>query len=194
MESELITLPPQLPMIGGQMINQWLLLAALIGIGLVLLIIFTLPIMLITRGFDKSVTKVKNDEGFQKNVATLATNQKDQVKAYLKKSPPDPMPSHERPGWSVFSTSLLIALFMAFVGAAFSYEFQQGHNTLAYSLGFAATGFVAGISLLKQRMISAIDANEQEAIPGDVLWIVVTGMLLVVFGLGVMMWVRGGGI
>ncbi len=190
MQSDIITLPSSLPLVGDLMINQWVLLIILIAAFVGLIILFAIPTAFLTYVLDRSVTNVKEDDDFKANVATLQKKEKERVKTYLKESPPDPIPSHERPGWSVISTSMLIGLFMAFFGAAFSNEFLGGANALSISLGCAAVGILSGVALLRPSLINDIDSSEGSPISGGTLWVIVTGLLVVMLGLGVMMWVR----
>ena len=190
MQGDTITLPSQLPIVGDAMVNEWVLLAILTVIVAAFTIGAMVPLLAIFRRLDRSVATVKNDAGFQAEVAAIQKRRKAVIKEYTQLSPPGPVPSHERLGWSVISTSLLIGLFLAFAGAAFSNDFQGGDNALWYSLGFAAVGTLAGLAFLNRKRIQATQANESSPLSGGVIWVVVTGLIVIGLGVGVMMWVR----
>ena len=175
-------------------INEWMALIGMTVLVGAITIGAGLPLVLLFRALDNGVTTVKADEGFQASVAARTQREKDVVKEYIKTQPPDPIPSHDRPQWSVISTSLCMGLLFAFLGAAYSGNFLDERNMGAYAFWFAVTGIVLGLLTLNARRVQQTDADEGSPLPGSALWILVTGVVVVGLGVGVMMWVRAGGV
>lgn len=175
-------------------VNEWVLLGGLTVLFGGLIVGAGIPIVFLFRALDTGVAKVKDDDEFKSAIAARTSEQKAVVKEYMKSQPPDPIPSHDRPGWSVISTSLCMGLLAAFFGAAFSANFLDERNMGAFAFWFAIAAMAIGLITLNSRRIQETDAGEGNPIPGGLLWIVITGVIVVGLGVGVMMWVRGGGI
>ena len=175
-------------------LNEWVVLGGLTALMGGLIVGAGIPLVFIFRALDTGVAKIKDDEEFKSAIAARTSEQKAVVKEYMKSQPPDPIPSHDRPGWSVISTSMCMGMLAAFLGAAFSANFLDERNMGAYAFWFAVVAMAIGLITLNSSRIQATDAEEGGPIPGGLLWIVITGVIVVGLGVGVMMWVRGGGI
>lgn len=155
---------------------------AVIGAGVGLWIIY--------RMLDNTIVDVKEDDEYKSGVAELENRRKAANKQYLQDSPPTPIPSHERPGWTAISTTMLTALMLSYFGAAFSDNFLGGSNQLWWSVGFAAAGAIAGLAFFRKTWVIANEKAEGEPVDWGMIWVVLTGVVVVGIGLGVMMWVR----
>lgn len=185
-----ITLPEALPVIGGQQTNELVILAALVPIISGAIISASIPLLIIFRLLDNTVSGVKDDAAYKDAVAAAKKREKAIVKEYTKSQPPDPMPSHDESNWTAISSALTIGLFMAFFGAAFSGEFLGESNQFNISAGFAIVGIVAGLLALNGRRVRVNTSEEKAAVSGGAIWVVLTGFIVVGLGVGVMMWVR----
>ena len=155
---------------------------AIISTGIVIFFLY--------RMLDTTISGVKDDEEYQSGVNELETRRKAANKQYLQDSPPTPMPSHERHGWTAFSASALMALMLSYFGAAFSDNFLGGNNQLWWSVGFAAAGLLAGLAFFRKTWVVETEKADTAAVDWGTIWVVLTGLVVLGIGLGVMMWVR----
>ena len=182
-----------LPGIGGAETNELVILAVLTVLFLGLIVGTGIAIMLLVRALDGTTKAVKDDEEYQSSMAEFTKREKEFVKQYVKEQPPTPIPSHERPTWAVISTSLIMALFLSFVGAAFSDNFLAGSAQFNWAVAFGAIGLFIGLISLNVNRIRATDAADSLAIPWGAIWVVATGVIIMGVGLGIMFWVRSQG-
>ena len=151
-----------------------------------------LPLVLLFRGLDNGVSRVKEDEAFKSGVAAMQKGQKDLVKQYSKSNPADPVPAHEEneTNWTATSTALTIGFLASLLGAAFSANFLGEANMFGYAAGFGIVGLIVGFLMLNGTRVQKSDEEANVPLPGSVYFIVLTGAIVMGVGLGVMMWVR----
>lgn len=149
-----------------------------------------IPLFILYRLLDTTITGVKEDDEYKNGVAELESRRKAANKQYLQDSPPTPMPSHDRPGWTAFSTSALMALLLSFFGAAFSDNFLGGNNQAMWSAGFAIVGMLAGLAFFRKSWVIETEKADTAAVDWGTIWVVLSGLVVVGIGLGVMFWVR----
>lgn len=152
------------------------------GAGIIMRILFGM--------IDKTIGRVKTNKEYTTSLAETGNRQKALIKEYRQLQPPDPIPSHDRPGWTVISTALLMGLMFAFFGAAFSANFTDGSNLGSYSAWFAVTGIVLGFLGLNTTRVQQIKKDEGKPVSGNALWVIISGFSILVFGIGIMMWIR----
>lgn len=184
-----VTLPFELPGIGSET-NEITILAALTAPVVGAIFVTGVILRVLFGALDGTVSNVKEDDAYKQAVAAASKRDKAIVKEYVKSQPPTPMPSHERPGWSVISTAMCAGLMMAFFGAAFSGNFLDEANQGTFAAGFAIVTMIAVFFGLNTTRVQKSEAEEGNPLPGGALWVVLTGFIVIGLGFGVMMWVR----
>lgn len=116
--------------------------------------------------------------------------------AYVKEMktvrPPDPIPEHDRPLSLAFSAIVLVMMMLSFFGAAFATSFTESINIWNWGYGFALAGLVAGMFYFGRKRTSTVSADGTAAVDWGRIWVVLTGLLIVGIGMGVMFFVRAG--
>ena len=186
---KLITLPFALPGLGDT-INEFvaIILLSVIVIGGV--ISAGIPLFFVYRMLDTTASGVANDEEYKASVAALANREKEQIKALAKAQPAGKAPSHDESGWTATSSALTIGFFLALVGAAFSDNFAGGTNQANTVWLFTITGLIIGFLTLNYNRVRNSDDTQANPIDWGMIYIVLTGIIVVGLGTGVMMWVR----
>lgn len=177
-----------LPVLGS--VSELVALLALSGAVIAITIAASFPLLIIFRMLDKTTNSLKSDESYKATLAEANNRQKALIKEYRQSQPPGAIPSHDRHGWTVISTALLMGLLFAFFGAAFSANFSDGASQAAYSGWFAISGIVLGFLGLNKARVQQSEQDEGKPISGNALWVIITGFAILVFGIGVMMWIR----
>ena len=186
-----ITLP-----ILNKNVSEFVALGALLALSAVIIVVVGLLIRILFGMMDKTISRVKTDDRVVMSLTEIEKRQKAMIKEYRQLQPPDPIPSHDRPVWTAVSTTLIMGLLFAFFGAAFSANFYDGANMGAYSFWFAITGLILGffgLAPYNPERVQAIEQTEDGPIPSNALWVVFSGFAILIFGLGIMMWVRSQG-
>lgn len=83
-----------------------------------------------------------------------------------------------------------MALLLSFFGAAFSDNFLGGNNQAMWSAGFAIVGMLAGLAFFRKSWVIETEKADTAAVDWGTIWVVLSGLVVVGIGLGVMFWVR----
>ena len=88
---------------------------------------------------------------------------------------------------------MVVMLLLAFLGAAMSDNFADGDNQTLWAAGSALVGLLIGALVFWRG--GAADSAETDTEPMDwgIVWILISGLLIVGIGLGAMLWVRAQG-
>lgn len=172
-------------------VNSWLALAGLLllviilmgGVATALLAIFTIG--------SRQVNSVKQDKDYQAKAAALEAAQKQALKQALTTQPPTPVPSHERFGWSATSTSLVTVFFGFVVGVILRLNFAPDGSLLAWGGGVGVLGLIVSLLSINAAKMRTLDSTDSQPVAWGTIWVILTGVLIVGFGLGLMMLIRG---
>lgn len=196
-ETTTVTIPLPVP-IGGRseitlpswqlMLGLALLIPALvIGAGLTLAILYILLSRLVANNTSSS--------NYQKKAAALQQRQNEKVVKLRETRPTSVAPESTWQRWSVITTAITILMFVAFLTLLFaSVTFPSGQIVrndaivnIASVLVLLAVGIVLlGLVLwLRSDRINAINRTEAMAIPWDFIAVVISGLLVVGLGIGV---------
>ena len=186
---KLITLPFALPGLGDT-INEFMAIILLSVIVIGSVIGAGIPLVFIYRALDTTTTGVVKDEAYQANLTAIANREKAQIKALAKSQPAGKAPSHDESGWTATSTALTMGFLFSLVGAAFSDNFAGGANQMNTVWMFTITGLVIGFLTLNYGRVRQSDDTQANPIDWGMIYIVLTGILVVGLGTGIMMWVR----
>ncbi|MCA9937408.1 MAG: hypothetical protein KC418_02105 [Anaerolineales bacterium] len=150
---------------------------------------------------DRGVQNAKANETFQATLNELDKRENERVKATRSQRPSKPIPSHAMPRWSVVSTSLIFIVFAIFISTALSESFfPEGEiitgnggilnpHTLFILGGVALTAIVLGLVFRPQLLLSA-QKGEDAGIPWDTIYVILTGVIFIIIGVGLIFWVR----
>lgn len=197
--SETTTVTVSLPVpIGGQSEItlpswQWMLglaflvSALVIGAGLTLAIIYTLLSRLIAR--------TSSNTSYQTKATALEQRQNQKIVKMRETRPTSAAPESTWRRWSIFTTAITILMFVAFITLLFaSVAFPDGQiirNGAIVNITSVLVLITAGITLLalvlwlRSDRINAINRTEAMAIPWDFIAVVLSGLLVVGLGIGV---------
>lgn len=174
--------------------------AALAAIVIGSVVVFGLIITLLMKLGGKFTVEVAENEEYQKHVAALDAKEKETLKEKRENAPDPHKPEGYVYGLDSVSFSLLVLFFVGTI-AALIYGlvapdgeitmFGQTFNTM---LPLLIILFVITIPLLawrvRRRRLDAIAENDSAPIPWDFIAVLVTGLLVVGVGLGLMLFLN----
>jgi len=112
-----------------------------------------------------------------------------------------PVPAHKMPRWSVISTSLIILMFVAFFGLVIDGTFfPEGEIMMSNGQVIRSAWFTVGIPVLLALMVTlwrlrpqrleTAEATDSAGIPWDFIAILLTGLLIVGLGIGLIVYLN----
>ncbi len=178
-----ITLPSWQIMLG----LAFLVPGLVIGAGLTLGIIYII--------LSRLVTRATSSADYQTSVASLQKRETDRIATMRQTRPTSAAPESTWRRWSVFTTALSILLFVAFTTFLFASALfpdrqiiRQSEIVNIVSILVLAALVIAIIIMalwLRADRIAAFNRGESLAIPWDFIAVVVSGLLVVGLGIGV---------
>ena len=187
--NKLIELPFALPVLGDT-ISEFVALGLLSVVVVGAVISAGIPIVFLYRMLDSTAVGVATDDEYKAKMLTIANREKELIKSLAKSQPAGKAPSHDESRWTAISTALTMGFLFSLVGAAFSDDFMGGTNQANVAWWFTATGLLMGFLSLNYNRVRASDESQKQPIDWSMIFIVMTGILVVGLGVGVMMWVR----
>jgi len=196
-EQTMVTIPLPVP-VGGRTeitLPSWQLMLGLavlipglvIGAGLTLGIIYII--------ISRIVARTTSSADYQKKAAALEKRQTDVIADMRQTRPTSAAPETTWRRWSVITTTMAIIMFLAFLTLLLTgMIFPTGQivrNGSIVNITFALVMIVSLIALtimaiwLRSERIAALNNTESLAIPWDFIAIVMTGLLVVGLGIGV---------
>ena len=213
-EDELITIQLKDYLLGDELVkNQFLvekldgkqvhpmvitgILTALVIGGLVAV---GVPLAFVYARLDNQTTTIKDNTDFQKGIANLNQRENAKIKELAKSNPPDPIPNHQMPRWSVVSIAAVIIFFSVLLGYIFADTFageavQFGEllisSHLVYAGAMALLGLLVSAIFLRPRQFQVDDmAVDYTPMSWGVLWVVLSGLVFLVVGIGLILAIR----
>jgi hypothetical protein len=202
---EVLVQAPLISELDGLVVHPLVLTAILAAISFGALFAVALPLAFIYVRLDRQTVTLKEDEGFQAKQAALEKRQQQEIKELEKTQPPRPMPDHERSGWSIVSTSAIIIMFVVFLGFALADTFFpageiQLNGDALINPALPVVGVLLIITLFglivyfRPRRAVGLDEDSRDApIPWGTVWVVVSGLVFLGIGIGLMLAVRAMG-
>jgi hypothetical protein len=201
----IVSLPGGERTIGGQHLefSPFLGIGVLTGIIVGLVVLAGLGITFLNTFLVRQVTAVATNPDVQERQSVLAQRETDRLKQMQAGRAAHPIPDHNRPRWSIISTSLLILLFVAFFGMIINDTFiPNGEYVLERANGVtevvsSASRVVGGlviaallvlIAVFRPQKIAAVDQTDGAGIPWDSIAVVFTGLLVVGIGVAAMVY------
>lgn len=139
---------------------------------------------------DRQTNSVKENAAVKQAQVALSQREAERLKALRQAKTPKPKPeSHYMPRWSLISNTLIAVTFAFFTGALIGNYLPEGGSftpaMLNWTLVFLALAFMGWLSWSKlAERLYLPDDKEAAPIPWAWLWVIITGLLIVVLGLG----------
>ncbi len=181
-------------------INPWLALAALAGATIAGIAIIGGGLSFITRLLDRQTADLKASEEYQSSVKAFAAAEKERLKAINADAPLTVKTDEDyvEPRWSVFSTAGILLTFVAFAATAVASNFFPEGEMHLFGRQWNAIGFfiLAGVLIalgfmlayLRFSALDAINDEEAAAIPWDLIYLLITGFVVIVGGVGLLLY------
>ena len=162
-----------------------LLLGAIIGAGL--------PLVIIVPLLAKLVKGTKESDEYAQGVKAMEDDRKTFVKAMKEEKPPYPMPDHNRPGWEAIAATICTMTFLGFTGAAYAVSFTDSHGVWNWGYLFAAVGLLLSLLFFNRNRMATLSSEATTSVDWGRIWIVLTGLVIMGIGMGLMFFVRSSG-
>jgi len=181
---------PFLSNLDGQTYNPFLLLGFLTLITVVPVAAVGGLLALALRVGDRQTNSIKSSEVVVQAQAALNQREAERVKALRQVKQPKPKPdSHEMPRWSLISNMLIGATIALFLGTLIGSYLPEGSRFTPAMLNWLLILLtVAGLALFfwsdNGKRLYLSDDQEAAPIPWAWLFVIITGLLIVVLGLG----------
>lgn len=207
-EAEVIHLPFSAPLFGEEVTSvQALGLLAGVVVAPVLVVSGVLA-LIFSFAANQTIAATNTDE-YKVQVAALEKRSNEQIKLMRQGRTTDPEPSHKMPRWVTFSTAFMILFIVSFAAMLVNVVFYPtnemanpfpalpyfGHPTLITS-AYLMVGIPFLVTLLflawrlRSQKIFAVDATDNGAIPWDVIWVIISGLLVVGLGIGLIVYLN----
>ncbi len=149
---------------------------------------------------DRLTTSTTNDEKYQQAVQTLQQREQEDNKRLAISQPPTPEPPHVHPRWDAFSTGFVIVMFVAFTTVMIvqtlrpdlTVDFLGTLVPVAIPLTLLivlVTGVVLAFTL-KPKRLAAVDGTDSLPVNWSVIWVVISGLIILGIGTGIMVALR----
>lgn len=204
-ETVTIRVPP-IPAIGFEgfsiEINSFLLMIILAVVVVGSVVVAGVIITLIMRLISRFISKTEADESYQQKSAELEKSENSKLKA--KQSEHEAFKEQQRDytSWAVIATSGAILLFVAIFGFLFSSTLfptsQIVENDEIFNIGLIITGIFLLVTLLvllfrmNPRKLATVDETDNAGIPWETIAVLLTGVIVVGFGIGLMIYFNTG--
>ncbi|MCA9936484.1 MAG: hypothetical protein H6662_04890 [Ardenticatenaceae bacterium] len=196
-EISTITLP--FPLFGLEEINSLLAVGLLAVVVIVLVAGVGGVLGAINLFLNKQTEVVKESETYQAHLSTLAQRETERMKELRADRKAGPVPAHTLPRWSVVSTSLIVLLFTvagamilnkAFVpdGAELTMGSFAFSTSVAIVGGFVLLALIFLAFWIRPQRLEAIEATDYGPIPWDTIWIILSGLIVVGLGVGLVIY------
>jgi hypothetical protein len=193
---------PLISELNGVEINSLLLAAIITAIVGGAVVALGLPLAFIYTRLDKTTENVKQDPDFQEHRSNLEQKEKARLKELEESHPPAGAHEHVMPRWSVIATSLVVVFFVFIIGLALGDTFVPSGEMSLFGLSLIDPSIlIGGVSALVAALVLAAAyggrtpdrADDYSGVPWGMIWVIVSGLVFIGLGMGLMMWVRAGG-
>ncbi len=141
-------------------------------------------------------------EAYKAHQNALEQRQREQIKELRNGRTTDPVPSHKMPRWSVISNALITLMFVGFATMVVVRNFfpegvteLNGRIVNITTPVFGAMALIALIVMavrLRPQRLEAIDGTDYNKIPWDFVAILITGLVILGLGVGLMVYINAG--
>jgi hypothetical protein len=196
---------PFLADLNGTEVSLPLLVGILTGIFVALTLPVGAVLFLIYTRLDNTTTVTKESESFKEASSRISDRQAAFVKQNKQEKPPKEMPSHAMPRWSVISTALIFVFFGLMLGAMLGLIFVPGGEIIfevgeteyiwgparVFGWSFGLVALLFSMGYIRSRRLLAVDDTDYGAVNWAVVWVILSGVILLGFGLGAVLAFNG---
>lgn len=136
-------------------------------------------------------------EAYQQHQTALEQRNNEQIKQMRDGRTTDPQPSHKMPRWSVVSNTLIALMFVGLATMVYVRNFipegyivnEDGQFVTVTGPVFLALALLTLVIVgwrLRPQKIDAVDATDYGRIPWDFIAVLVTGLIMLGLGIGIM--------
>jgi hypothetical protein len=184
-------------------------LPVLVGILTGIFVALTLPVgavlFLVYTRLDNTTTATKGSESFKEASSRISDRQAAFIKQNMQEKPPKEIPSHTMPRWSVISTALIAVFFGLMLGAMLGLIFVPS-GEIIFELGeteyiwgpagvfgwsFGLIALLFSMGYIRSRRLLAVDDTDYGSINWAAIWVIISGVILLGFGLGAVLAFNG---
>lgn len=154
---------------------------------------------------NRQAEAIQASDTFQAHQTALAQLEKAQVDRLREGRSTHPVPEHKMPRWSAISTSLIVLLFTVVggmivasavipAGAMWMPGGEDGLVIIGARTAVILALLLLATAILAWRMrparLDAIEATNDGPVPWDSIWVIITGLLVVGLGVGVVVYLN----
>ena len=174
-----------------QPISSLGILGILTAVALGGIVVVGLLLMLIVRMADRTVTAAKEDQEYIKATNEIEKKAQAYFRAKNAADPPNPKPSGVMPRWSALSTALVATVLAFFLGTVVGATVSEGAQQLFANV-FAVATFAITFYLVRPENVFNVDKTDYDRTPWSVIWVILSGAIVVGLGMGFMFAVING--
>ena len=203
---ELMKIPP-IASLNGREVSAFTIMGILAAVVIGATLVPGAILYAIYTRLDSTTVATKADDSFKAGVQAIEKKNKEWVRERLKTRAPKPRPSGDMPRWSTASTTLVVAFFAlmlgALIGASFfpAGELLIGEGESLRVLNPAAifgwsTGLIAlvvGLLAFNSQRLLKVDESDYAKTNWGLVWVIISGALVLILGVGGVLWVMAGG-
>lgn len=149
----------------------------------------------------KQVSSVTESDDYRSQSAALEELDKERTIKLRNNRTAGEVPEHKMPRWSVLSTSLLILLLVLMSAMLINSTFVPAGEYLndAGEIASSAMPIVGGSILIalvvlflrmRPQALNRFEATDNDPIPWDAIWVILSGMLVVGLGIGLVVYLN----
>ena len=193
------TLSLPFPLFGKTEMNALLVLLLLTAVVLVSVAIAGAAVAGINLFLVKQTDSTKADAAFKTRQSALDKRQTEEIKQMRQGRPAGPIPPHKMPRWSVVSNSLIVLFFVVALAKVLTSALLTDAAALAVGPLSWNVLIIGGLALLtvlilawrmRPHRLEAIEATNNGPIPWDTIWILLSGLIVVGLGVGIVLYLN----
>ncbi|MEM7802639.1 MAG: hypothetical protein AAF633_25835 [Chloroflexota bacterium] len=152
---------------------------------------FTVPIYLFVWLGDRFATAQSNDDGFKNQQAALAQKVKEKDKEENKVKPKSEVPTHDRPHIQAWVAGVSTVSLTYLLGYVLGEGISEGTGG-TWANALALVSIPLSWFFFRPRVIAEINSGDYKEINYGLIWVILSGALLMGIGLGLVFIVVGG--
>ncbi len=168
------------------------LLAILTAITLVGVVALTVPIVALVWLGSRTVETTLASDSYQKAAAALENKRTEALKAVNSVQLTGGIPDHNRTVWSAWSTGIVAVILAYFTGLTVGAGIAEGLGPVLANLAAVVTAVIAFFRL-RPKNVAAVEEKEDVKSSYNLMWVLISGAIMMGLGVGLMFIVIGGG-
>jgi hypothetical protein len=148
----------------------------------------------------RQATALTESGKYSAHVAALEEKRAEKIKRLSTDRSVAAVPDHKMPRWSLISTSLIVLLFVLLFGMLVNGTFvpeseyvvggRLVNSALPIAGGFVLAAFAFLLWRMRPKALERLETTDYEPIPWDSIWVIVSGLLVVGLGIGLLVYLN----